>query len=305
MPSPDRTAARPCSRRWNGPTCSSSRSTTAATGTATTISSPTCCERDCRTSSPTSSTAAPSGERVVRGERRTGRGDPSRGGRRALRECRGAGGAGDAGNARDRREATLRGWLELLPEELFPARPVLSNGYVGALLATGTIDGVESRPARRRAMARRAGAERRGRQPDRRRRRRRVPPAAGRIAVHRAGQALVRGDSRHRHSCPAGARPVRGGRPPRARSGCGADRARVLGERRSRGGARRVRRLHGQHAAGRAHLRRARLRHHPGGHPDRPGPPRATRCAPTSRPYSSHLSKTARCCGEPRTCTWE
>ncbi|MEV6494363.1 hypothetical protein AB0M20_37945, partial [Actinoplanes sp. NPDC051633] len=46
---------------------------------------------------------------------------------------------------RDRREATLRGWLELLPDHLFPARPVLSNGYVGALLATGELEGVEPR----------------------------------------------------------------------------------------------------------------------------------------------------------------
>ena len=44
---------------------------------------------------------------------------------------------------RDRQEATLRGWLELLPEEVLRVRPVLSNGYVGALLATGTIEGVE------------------------------------------------------------------------------------------------------------------------------------------------------------------
>jgi LuxR family maltose regulon positive regulatory protein len=44
---------------------------------------------------------------------------------------------------RDRQEALLRGWVELLPEELLQVRPVLSNGYVGALLSTGTIEGVD------------------------------------------------------------------------------------------------------------------------------------------------------------------
>ena len=44
---------------------------------------------------------------------------------------------------RDRQEAQLRGWIELLPEELLPDRPVLSNGYVAALLSTGTIEGVD------------------------------------------------------------------------------------------------------------------------------------------------------------------
>jgi LuxR family maltose regulon positive regulatory protein len=46
---------------------------------------------------------------------------------------------------RDRREATLRGWMELLPVGLFAVRPVLSLGYVGALLSTGQVDGVEAR----------------------------------------------------------------------------------------------------------------------------------------------------------------
>ena len=46
---------------------------------------------------------------------------------------------------RERREATLRGWLEKLPEELFATRPVLSMDYVGALMSTGEIEGVEAR----------------------------------------------------------------------------------------------------------------------------------------------------------------
>jgi LuxR family maltose regulon positive regulatory protein len=97
---------------------------------------------------------------------------------------------------RDRREATLRGWLEMLPEPLFAVRPVLSNGCAGALLATGEVEGVEARlrdAERWLESDSRAGpqssptgmvvvddAEFR-----------RLP---GSIAVHRAGQALVLGD---------------------------------------------------------------------------------------------------------------
>jgi LuxR family maltose regulon positive regulatory protein len=44
-----------------------------------------------------------------------------------------------------RREATLLGCLKALPEGLFRARPVLSVEYVGALLASGEIEGVEAR----------------------------------------------------------------------------------------------------------------------------------------------------------------
>ena len=41
---------------------------------------------------------------------------------------------------RDRREATLCSWLDLLPEPLFAQRPVLSVGYVGALMSTGQVE---------------------------------------------------------------------------------------------------------------------------------------------------------------------
>ena len=81
---------------------------------------------------------------------------------------------------RDRQEAQLRGWIELLPEELLPARPVLSNGYVAALLSTGTIEGVDRhlQDAERWLASRTAGA---GTEPDDGRRRPRgVPPASGR-----------------------------------------------------------------------------------------------------------------------------
>lgn len=45
---------------------------------------------------------------------------------------------------RARREPTLRRWMEALPEEMFESRPVLAIGYVGALMADGTMDGVEA-----------------------------------------------------------------------------------------------------------------------------------------------------------------
>ena len=46
---------------------------------------------------------------------------------------------------RTRQEATVRGWLEVLPDELFRVRPVLSVSFAGALLARGELEGVEGR----------------------------------------------------------------------------------------------------------------------------------------------------------------
>ncbi len=90
-----------------------------------------------------------------------------------------------------RQEATLRRWLEALPDELIRVRPVLSNAYAGSLLVRGEVDGVESRlrdaeqwldasPARSPDMA--VADEEQFR----------ALPAA--IAVHRAGQARILGD---------------------------------------------------------------------------------------------------------------
>jgi LuxR family transcriptional regulator, maltose regulon positive regulatory protein len=99
---------------------------------------------------------------------------------------------------RDRQEGTLRRWLEALPDAHIRNRPVLSNGYAGSLMATGELEGVESRlqDAERwlDAMAGRPqGARER-------------PPGMvvvdeegfrglpTSLAVHRAGQALASGD---------------------------------------------------------------------------------------------------------------
>ena len=46
---------------------------------------------------------------------------------------------------RDRREVTLRRWLEALPDELVRVRPVLNMGFVGALAVVGELEGVEGR----------------------------------------------------------------------------------------------------------------------------------------------------------------
>ena len=46
---------------------------------------------------------------------------------------------------RSRQEATVRGWLEVLPDEVVRVRPVLSVGFAGALLAGGELEGVEAR----------------------------------------------------------------------------------------------------------------------------------------------------------------
>ncbi len=65
--------------------------------------------------------------------------------------------AGDAGHAADlielaahdlrrtRQEATLRRWLDALPDDTFANRPVLAIAHAGALLATGELRGVQAR----------------------------------------------------------------------------------------------------------------------------------------------------------------
>ncbi|MBA2555798.1 MAG: helix-turn-helix transcriptional regulator, partial [Chloroflexi bacterium] len=99
---------------------------------------------------------------------------------------------------RDRQETTLRRWLEALPDEVIRARPVLSNGLAGSLLATGEIEGVEARlrdaeqwlETTAQATTR-PGSSRPGMVV--------VDEEAfhdlpGAIAIHRAGRALVLGD---------------------------------------------------------------------------------------------------------------
>ena len=92
---------------------------------------------------------------------------------------------------RGRQEATLRRWMEALPDHLFKARPVLSVGYVGALMSTGEVEGVEARlrdaerwlDPRTAPSADMVVVDDEGL--------RRLP---GQIAMYRAGQALIHGD---------------------------------------------------------------------------------------------------------------
>ncbi len=95
---------------------------------------------------------------------------------------------------RDRREATVRGWLESLPDEVLRVRPVLCNRLAGALLSTGTFEGVESLLGDTERWVESAAGS--------------TGTSAGmvvvdqdefdrlpaHVAVHRAGLALVRGD---------------------------------------------------------------------------------------------------------------
>ena len=65
--------------------------------------------------------------------------------------------AGDVGHAADliergipalalaRQDATMRRWLESLPEEVIRVRPVLSIAFAGSLMVVGEIEGVEAR----------------------------------------------------------------------------------------------------------------------------------------------------------------
>jgi LuxR family maltose regulon positive regulatory protein len=97
-----------------------------------------------------------------------------------------------------RQEATLRRWLEALPDELLRVRPVLSNAYAGSLLVRGEVEGVEERLRDAERWLDPTG-DGRGRSD--------VRPAAmvvadeaafrrlpGSLAVHRAGQARILGD---------------------------------------------------------------------------------------------------------------
>ncbi len=99
-----------------------------------------------------------------------------------------------AATRRDGQEGTLRGWLELLPESVVADRPALSNGYAGALLATGEIEGVD----RHLRNAEHWLDQHWGTERNQTRRavvdddELRLLPAA--VAVHRAGLALATGD---------------------------------------------------------------------------------------------------------------
>ena len=99
---------------------------------------------------------------------------------------------------RTRREATLRRWMTALPAQVFESRPVLSIGYVGALMADGTTEGIEAHLARVERWLESEPATPAGRANESSgmivvdaAQALRLP---GAIAMYRAAQALTRGD---------------------------------------------------------------------------------------------------------------
>ena len=96
--------------------------------------------------------------------------------------------------SRGRQEATVRRWLEGLPNDLLRVRPVLSDAYAGSILVRGEVEGVEERlrDAERWLDADDEATMRAGSMVV-------VDETAfrhlpGSLAVHRAGQARIRGD---------------------------------------------------------------------------------------------------------------
>ena len=99
---------------------------------------------------------------------------------------------------RNRQEAAVRGWLELLPDDVVRVRPVLSVGFAGALLAGGELEGVEARLRDAERWLDGAAGIRQGSQAPSAEmvvvddeEFRRLPAA---IELYRAAQALARGD---------------------------------------------------------------------------------------------------------------
>ena len=95
---------------------------------------------------------------------------------------------------RDRREATLRGWLEAMPERVLRSHPVLGNALAGARMSTGAFEGVDElldatqewlRSGEYQPMVASHASAAEDEEY------RRLPAD---LAVHRAGIALVRGD---------------------------------------------------------------------------------------------------------------
>jgi ATP/maltotriose-dependent transcriptional regulator MalT len=99
---------------------------------------------------------------------------------------------------RSRQEATLLGWLRMLPDEVFRCRPVLSAVYGGVLLSNGLFEGVEAlflNAERWLEMATTDGGRLDASSAEMivvdQEEYRRLPAL---IAVHRAGYALAHGD---------------------------------------------------------------------------------------------------------------
>jgi LuxR family maltose regulon positive regulatory protein len=100
---------------------------------------------------------------------------------------------------RTRQEARLRGWLEVLPDEVVLVRPVLSAQFAGVLLISGGLEGVEDRLRDAERWLEPATGHREGPQETSaemvvadEEEYRRLPAT---IELYRAGQALARDDA--------------------------------------------------------------------------------------------------------------
>jgi LuxR family maltose regulon positive regulatory protein len=137
---------------------------------------------------------------------------------------------------RDRREATLRSWLKVIPDELLRARPVLNIGFVGALVAGGELEGIEDRLRDAERWLEEGTASSTGSETpsgemvvlDVEE----LPRLPGTIEMYRAALALVGGDgARHGDARQTRDRSIARGEPSHSCRGGGPHGARVLGQR--------------------------------------------------------------------------
>jgi LuxR family maltose regulon positive regulatory protein len=106
---------------------------------------------------------------------------------------------------RGRQEATIRGWLDVIPDEVVRMRPVLAIGFVGALMSSNEFEGIEERLRDVERWLEPATRDRPGSQADAgmvvvdKAELIRLP---GAIEMYRAALALIRGDlpATHRHA---------------------------------------------------------------------------------------------------------
>ena len=279
MPSPASPAARPCWRPWTGPTCSWSRSTTPPL-----VPLPPPVRRR-----PADAPADERPDEVADLHRRASRwydeqGETPAAVRHALgagdvEPCRRARRAGHPRLRRTRQDATIRGWVDVIPDDVVRVqtgarrplrrsahdRPASSTASRSA--STTSSGGWTPPPARLTAPTTAPG--------------RRWSSSTG--PSSRASRPPSRCTGPH-WPCPEATSPAPSStpsspwtgpprRPPHPGRGVSPVRARVLGHRRPRGRAPRLLGRRGRDAPGRAHRRHPGLFHHPGGHPPHPRPP--------------------------------
>jgi len=100
---------------------------------------------------------------------------------------------------RGRQEATVRGWLEVIPDELVRVRPVLAVGFAGALLAASEFEGVQDRLRDAERWLEPEAGDRPGGQAHSAEMvvvdKEEFPRLPGTIELYRAGLALAQGDA--------------------------------------------------------------------------------------------------------------